>query len=136
MPHQLVTAVAGLAHRKGANVADAVGVVPLDDVAVNEGVGLLHHHPQAGGTLLLPVYLGVDIAEEVGVVEAAPAGVGAADGHAGVGYRGDQLGAVQVHLRIQLRSGHFEVHRTVRVQVAYANQELLQFCCIVLLRFM
>ena len=84
---------------------------------------MLDHHPQAGGALGLAVDFGADVAEEPGVVEAAPTGVGAADRHAGVGYRGDQFGAVLGHFGVQRRGGHLEVRRGVGLQVAEVNQE-------------
>ena len=93
---------------------------------VEEGVGLLHDHAQAGRALFLPVDLGMNVAEEIGIVEAAPAGVGPAHRHAGVGDRGHQLRPVLVHVGVQLRRGHLEVDWSVGLQVTDADQEPLQ----------
>ena len=95
-------------------------------MAVQVFIGPVHHHLQSLSPAGVTVDLRVDVAEEVGVIETAPARIGAADGHAGNVDRRDQLGAVLGHLKIEFRGRHANMDRRLRFQMPLVDEELAQ----------
>ena len=116
----------GPGYPEGNKVAESCAAVPLGNVLVQEAVSLLDGHPQAGRLLGFPVDFRVNIAQIVGVIQAAPAGVGAGNRHAGAGDRRHQLRPILVHLRVQLRGGHGEARVRLGFQVAHPDEEAFQ----------
>ena len=111
------------AYEVGHEVIETQAGLPLGDVVIQEFIGPINHHLKPFGAVRFPVDLLIYIAEEVGVVQTAPPGIGATHRHAGVVHRSNQLGTVLGHFGFELRSGHGERDGIFRCEIVDLHQK-------------